>query len=134
MTTVPRISDVPLAPPPTSLATHLAWGVLCVLLIWSWEGADMRPLDLIRDSANMKVFLQEFFPPNFHDWRIYLREMVITIHIAIWGTVLAVICAIPCGLASVSYTHLDVYKRQSIARAPLRCIAGPSSMPGRRRH
>ena len=26
--------------------------------------------------------------------------MVITIHIAIWGTVLAVICAIPCGLAS----------------------------------
>ena len=100
MTTVPRISDVPLAPPPTSLATHLAWGVLCVLLIWSWEGADMRRLDLIKDSANMKVFLQEFFPPNFHDWRIYLREMVITIHIAIWGTVLAVICAIPFGLAS----------------------------------
>jgi phosphonate transport system permease protein len=60
----------------------------------------MRPLALVRDSANMAVFLKEFFPPNFHDWRIYLQEMVITIHIAIWGTVLAVICAIPCGLLS----------------------------------
>jgi phosphonate transport system permease protein len=60
----------------------------------------MRPLALVKDSANMGVFLKEFFPPNFHDWRIYLVEMVITIHIAIWGTVLAVICAIPCGLMS----------------------------------
>jgi phosphonate transport system permease protein len=61
-----------------------------MLLIWSWEGADMRPLALFKDSANMAVFAREFFPPNFHDWRIYLDEMVITIHIAIWGTVLAV--------------------------------------------
>jgi phosphonate transport system permease protein len=60
----------------------------------------MRPLALVKDSANMGVFLKEFFPPNFHDWRVYLMEMVITIHIAIWGTVLAVICAIPCGLLS----------------------------------
>ncbi|MBV5333015.1 phosphonate ABC transporter, permease protein PhnE, partial [bacterium] len=45
-------------------------------------------------------FIKAFFPPNFHDWRIYLSEMAITLHIAIWGTVLAVICAIPCGLLS----------------------------------
>ncbi|NDE05615.1 MAG: phosphonate ABC transporter, permease protein PhnE, partial [Flavobacteriia bacterium] len=41
---------------------------------------------------------KEFFPPNFHDWRIYLNEMIITIHIAIWGTVLAIVCAVPFGL------------------------------------
>jgi phosphonate transport system permease protein len=100
MTTKPNIRDVPLIPPRTSLTTSMAWGILCVMLIWSWEGADMRPFDLIRDSGNMAIFAGEFFPPNFHDWRIYLTEMVITVHIAIWGTVLAVICAIPCGLMS----------------------------------
>lgn len=96
----PTIRDVPLVPPARSLTTSLAWGVLFMLLIWSWEGADMRPLDLVRDSGNMAVFVKDFFPPNFHDWRVYLVEMVITIHIAIWGTVLAVVCAIPCGLLS----------------------------------
>ena len=42
----------------------------------------------------------DFSRPNFQDWRIYIEEMVITVHIALWGTVLAVICAIPCGLMS----------------------------------
>jgi phosphonate transport system permease protein len=98
MTTKPTIKDVPLVPPATSLGTQFAWGVLLMLLIWSWQGADMRPLALIEDSANMAVFSKEFFPPNFHEWRIYLSEMVITIHIAIWGTVLAIVCAIPFGL------------------------------------
>ncbi len=100
MTTNPNIRDVPLVPPPASVSTTLAWGVFFILLMWSWEGADMRPLALIKDSANMGVFLKDFFPPNFHDWRMYIVEMAITIHIAIWGTVLAVICAIPCGLLS----------------------------------
>lgn len=94
----PAINDVPLAPPPVSLVTQLTWGVLLMLLIWSWHGADMRPLDLIKDSANMASFAKEFFPPNFHDWRIYLDEMIVTFHIAIWGTALAIVCAIPCGL------------------------------------
>ena len=98
MTIKPTIKAFPLAPPATSLGTQLAWGVLLMLLIWSWEGADMRPMALIEDSANMAVFGKEFFPPNFHEWRIYLSEMIITIHIAIWGTVLAIVCAVPFGL------------------------------------
>jgi phosphonate transport system permease protein len=98
--TEPTVRDVPLVPPPTGPGTTVSWGVFFVLLIWAWEGADMRPLALFRDSANMAVFARDFFPPNFQDWRVYLQEMVITIHIALWGTVLAVICAIPCGLLS----------------------------------
>lgn len=98
MTIKPSIKDVPLVPPATSLGTQMAWAFLLMLLVWSWQGADMRPLALIQDSANMAVFSQEFFPPNFHEWRIYLQEMVITIHIAIWGTVLAIFFAIPFGL------------------------------------
>ncbi|MGB0129770.1 MAG: phosphonate ABC transporter, permease protein PhnE [Rhodocyclaceae bacterium] len=100
MKPVPTIRDVPLHPPPTGLAATLGWTVVLVLLIWSWQGAEIRPLALLRDSPNMVVFAREFFPPDFQDWRVYLQEMVITIHIAIWGTVLAVICAVPFGLLS----------------------------------
>lgn len=98
MTSKPSIKDIPLAPPDKGLGTKLTWGLFLMLLTWSWQGADMRPMDLIADSGNMAVFSKEFFPPNFHDWRIYLSEMIITIHIAVWGTVMAVVCAVPFGL------------------------------------
>lgn len=102
MKSEPTVRDVPLHPPPASLATMLAWGFLFIALAWSWEGADMRPLDLWKDSGNMGIFAREFFPPDFHDWRIYMQEMLITVHIAIWGTVLAIICAVPFGLMSAA--------------------------------
>jgi phosphonate transport system permease protein len=98
----PTIRDVPLKPPSGGFTTTLAWAAVLMVLIWSWGGADMRPMALFRDSANMAVFAREFFPPNFHDWRLYLAEMIVTIHIAVWGTVLAVVCAVPCGLMSAA--------------------------------
>ncbi len=58
----------------------------------------MRPMDLIRDSGNMAVYASGFFPPDFKEWRMYIQEMVVTLEIALWGTVLAIIFAIPCGL------------------------------------
>jgi len=92
--------NLPLTPPRGNFLPTLGWGIFFVILIWSWEGADMRPLDLVKYSGNMRTFAEDFFPPNFHDWRIYLQEMIITINIAVWGTVLAVLCGIPCGLLS----------------------------------
>ncbi len=80
----------------------VGWGVILALLAASWQGADMRPLDLIRDSGNMAKYAADFFPPNFGQWRIYLAEMVVTLQIALWGTALAVVTAIPFGLASSS--------------------------------
>ena len=85
-----------------TLAQAFGWAVVLIVLGWAWKGADMRPLDLFRDSANMGAFLAEFFPPDFREWRSYLREMIVTVHIAVWGTVLAILCAIPFGLLSSS--------------------------------
>ncbi len=81
---------------------YLSWGLLLGLLAWSWQGADMRPMELWRDSGNMKTYAAEFFPPNFGHWRIYLDEMRVTLQIALWGTALAVITAIPMGLLASS--------------------------------
>ena len=62
----------------------------------------MRPMELIRDSGNMAKYAAEFFPPNFSQWRMYVDEMLVTLQIAIWGTALAVITAIPMGLLASS--------------------------------
>ncbi|HQY76387.1 MAG TPA: phosphonate ABC transporter, permease protein PhnE, partial [Rhodoferax sp.] len=86
------------AVPKRSLGWHLSWAVLIGLLLASWKGADMRPLDLWRDSGNMATYVADFFPPNFSQWRMYVEEMVVTLQIALWGTALAVITAIPMAL------------------------------------
>ena len=85
-----------------SLAWYASWGVVLALLAASWQGADMRPLDLVRDSGNMATYLADLFPPNFADWRIYVEEMVVTLQIALWGTALAVVTAVPLGLLASS--------------------------------
>lgn len=98
----------------TSLTTHpsahavgkrswgqlIGWGLFLAVLACSWQGAEMNPLALYRDAGNMAVFAADFFPPDFADWRLYLKEMIVTVQIALWGTVLAIICAIPLSILS----------------------------------
>ena len=80
----------------------LAWATVLAILLGSWNGADMRPFDLWRDAGNMATYAADFFPPNFRDWRMYLSEMLITVQIAVWGTFLAVVVAVPMSLLSSS--------------------------------
>jgi phosphonate transport system permease protein len=93
------------ASPKRSLLWYGSWAAIILLLAGSWQGADMRPLDLWRDSGNMVEYAREFFPPNFAQWRLYVEEMVITLQIAVWGTALAVVSAVPLSLlASANIT------------------------------
>jgi phosphonate transport system permease protein len=101
--------------PKRGLGDLLAWGLLLGILALSWKGAEMRPLDLLRDAGNMAEYASSFFPPSFKDWRVYAKEMVITLQIAIWGTALAVLCAIPFGLLSAA-NIAPVWVRQPVRR------------------
>jgi phosphonate transport system permease protein len=71
-----------------------------LVLAWAWHGAEIRPITLWRDSGNMLTLAKDFFPPDFSDWKIYLGEMMVTLQIALWGTVLALICSVPLGIMS----------------------------------
>ncbi|MFM9993967.1 MAG: phosphonate ABC transporter, permease protein PhnE [Burkholderiaceae bacterium] len=88
--------------PKRSLLLQFGWAFLLLMLMASWNGADMRPMDLWRDSSNMKSYASEFFPPNFNHWKLYFEEMLVTLEIALWGTFLAVLTAIPFGLLASS--------------------------------
>lgn len=122
-TAAPPAASDPLAGlPRRSLWTLAAWGAALALLAASWKGADMRPMDLFRDSANMAEYAAGFFPPNFKEWRLYANEMLVTLQIAVWGTVLAVLCAIPFGLLSAAniapaWVHQPVRRLMDAARA-----------------
>jgi phosphonate transport system permease protein len=84
------------------LLSYTVWAAVLGVLAWAWRGAEIRPLDLIRDAGNISTYASDFFPPDFRDWRIYAKEMLVTVHIAIWGTVLALVAAVPAGLLCAS--------------------------------
>jgi phosphonate transport system permease protein len=120
------VAAAPLDPvaalPRRGLGNLLGWGLLLGVLALSWKGADMRPLDLFRDSGNMAEYASGFFPPNFREWRVYASEMLVTLQIAIWGTALAVLCAIPFGLlcaanVAPAWVHQPVRRLMDAARA-----------------
>lgn len=92
------------AAPTRSLAQRapdlLVWGAVIVLLLVSFGPVDMAHLPrLFTNSQNMRQFGQEFLRPDFSSWKLYVAQMWLTVQIALWGTMLAVVLAIPFGLA-----------------------------------
>ncbi len=86
-----------------------------VILVWSFDSADMdRSYLLVENAGDMGEFIAGFFPSNIFDaasraeYSTDLRsgiaeavpQMIVTVQIAIWGTFIAVIAAIPFGLMS----------------------------------
>ncbi len=101
---------------------YVGWAAVLAFLGWSWEGAEMRPMDLATHADNIARYASDFFPPDFRDWRLYLREMLVTVHIAVWGTLLAVIAAAPLGLLSAAniapaWIHQPVRRLMDACRA-----------------
>jgi len=106
-------TDVPRRP--FALGKSLVYAGGVALLAWSWRGAEIDPWILIRDWGNMSRFSADFFPPDFREWRSYLQEMVVTIQIAVWGTALAVLLAVPFGLMSAENVS-PLWLRQPVRR------------------
>jgi phosphonate transport system permease protein len=119
----PAAAPATMPPPPRrSAASWLGWATVVVVLALSWRGAEMRPLVLLRDAGNILEYAKAFFPPDFHDWRHYASEMLVTLQIAVWGTALAVVGAVPLGLlasANVSpwWIHQPVRRLLDACRA-----------------
>ena len=78
----------------------LVWGGVIVMLIVAFGPVEMRRLPMLfTNSENMRQFGQELIKPDFGLWKLYVSQMWLTVQIALWGTVLAVVLAIPFGLA-----------------------------------
>ena len=59
------------------------WGLVLAMLAWAWRGAEMKPMALVEQGGNILTLISDFFPPDFTDWRMYVEEMIVTLHVAI---------------------------------------------------
>lgn len=82
----------------------VVWAIAGVVLITAWHGAEIRIFELFssENRANMTTLLGDFWPPNTSkdDLVFYIQEMVITIQIALWGTLASAILGVPFALLS----------------------------------
>ena len=98
-------------PPPKRSASArafdvLLWGGVIVLLIISFRPAEIDKFpQLFQDSSRMTAFAKQFFAPFGDaklflsmDWGLFIAKMWQTIQMALWGTALAIVVAIPLGL------------------------------------
>jgi len=92
---------VPRRPIEARARNWFLWAAIAALLAWSWTPAEMYKIAAVfADWRNMAEFGSAFLKPNFHDWDVYVQEMVETLQIAVWGTALAVILGTPCAILS----------------------------------
>jgi len=94
----------PLPPPSRGLGDRafdaIVWGGLAILLIAGFRGAEIWRLgDLFGGAGNMRQLGAEFIRPNFNNVSFYIAQMWLTIQMALWGTALALVIAVPLGLA-----------------------------------
>src|SRR5262249_48934345 len=90
----------PTAPPHVTRSGRNLAGVLllAVALALAARVVELRPLELARDAGNIATFLRGYLRPSFVHIGEYAWQCVVTLCIALWGTVLAVTIAVPLGL------------------------------------
>jgi phosphonate transport system permease protein len=71
---------------------------LAVVFGYAAQVVELRPLELLRDLGNIGVFLKGYLHPSFRNLHEYAWQCLVTVCIALWGTVLALATAIPLGL------------------------------------
>ncbi len=96
-------ASMPLPPPVTPVRQRLldwvVWGALAVLLVVGFQATELHNAPKVFTNArNMSEFGGAFLRPDFQDWPTLVRLMWLTLMIALWGTVLAMVIAVPLGL------------------------------------
>jgi phosphonate transport system permease protein len=91
---------VPVAPPRASALRRNLLTLLGAVVILAVAGRiiELRPLELVRDVGNIGHFLKGYLNPSFANVREYAWQCLVTVCIALWGTVLAAAIAVPLGL------------------------------------
>lgn len=72
--------------------------VVLAVLVWSAIGAELDLSTLVMGGPHMLDFFRRMFPPDLEQLPKLVRPVIETLQIAIWGTLLGILLAIPLGL------------------------------------
>ncbi|MCA6230552.1 MAG: phosphonate ABC transporter, permease protein PhnE, partial [Phenylobacterium sp.] len=122
-----QVAPVSLAPPSKPFGQKVfdfvLWGGIILLLISSFGSAEIAKFPLLfSNSENMRQFASGFVNPDFSNWRDLIEKMWLTIQMAIWGTCLAILFAVPMGLLGArnvtpSFIQLPVRRLMDLIRS-----------------
>ncbi len=77
------------------------WAIFLALLIWAYVAAEIyKTPDLVNNADKMGEYAAGFLKLDWKEGWLYLQQMSVTIQIALWGTFLSILFAIPFGLLS----------------------------------
>lgn len=97
--TAPDLLKPPVRPLGQRVFDLVLWGGIAAMLVVGFGPVEMEKLPLLfKNSDNMRQFGHEFMRPDWSDWRLLVAQMWVTIQIALWGTTIAVVLAVPLGL------------------------------------
>ena len=98
---------IPAEPPPSVRLNqrwnNLAIGLVLLALVASYPLTEISPGGLLSGIGDSVRFIfgsadrpnSGFFPPDFSRWETYTIQMLITVAMGLWGTVLSLVLAIP---------------------------------------
>jgi phosphonate transport system permease protein len=89
----------PEPPYPSHLGRNLCSTLaLAVALALAARVIELRPLELVRDIGNIAIFLKGYLNPSLTYIHEYAWQCLVTVSIALWGTLIAIVLAVPLGL------------------------------------
>ena len=78
---------------------RIVWLLVAIaVLIYAGQKSELSFVELAEGSGNMAEYISRYFPPDFTDWRFYLSDILETIGMGVWGTLMAAIIAVPLAI------------------------------------
>ena len=119
----PALLTPPIRPLSQRLFDFALWGGIIIMLIVAFGPAELNKVPLLfTKSENMQQFASGFLHPDFSNWQDLVAKMWLTIQMALWGTTLAIIIAVPMGLlgarnVSPAFVQLPVRRLMDLIRS-----------------
>ncbi|MEM9220562.1 MAG: phosphonate ABC transporter, permease protein PhnE [Cyanobacteria bacterium P01_F01_bin.150] len=97
----PQILDTLAQEKPLVTPLRIFWVIVAIaVLYYAGLKSDLSIVELIQGGERMAEYISRYYPPDFTDWKFYMSDILETVGMGIWGTLLAAIVAVPLAIVA----------------------------------